>query len=48
MDKFKDCMFSIFDEQWGEYKCKHLKRRIYNLNECMNCEQYKKQKRKDD
>lgn len=37
----KDCMFSIFDEQWGEYKCKVNSVRLYDLNRAVTCTLYK-------
>ena len=32
----------IFDETWGEYKCKVLKRRIRKPEEHTGCKDYKK------
>lgn len=36
------CANAIFDEVWGEYKCKVLKRRIRNPEEHTGCKDYKK------
>lgn len=35
--KCKGCKHSIFDETWGEYKCKKLYRRIYDPASGENC-----------
>ena len=43
--KCKSCQYGIYDETWGEYKCKKLTR-VINASECDKCEYYKK--RKDD
>ena len=36
-----DCANAIFDELWGEYKCKIKKRRIYGANEHTDCKDFK-------
>lgn len=36
------CANAIFDEVWGEYKCKVLKHRIRNPEEHTGCKDYKK------
>ena len=37
-----ECVNVIFDEIFGEYKCKILKRRIRKPEEHTNCKDYKK------
>lgn len=44
MNNCKDCKHSIFDELWGEYKCKVLKRRVYILLDKDECPNYEKKK----
>ena len=41
--KCKTCQHGIFDQLWGEYKCKKLTR-VINTNECDKCEYYNKRK----
>ena len=38
----KTCKHSVFDEKYGEYKCKKLERRIYILLDSSECRFYKK------
>lgn len=40
------CENAVFDELWGEYKCKEFKRRIYILLGSSECPKYKKKKEK--
>jgi hypothetical protein len=42
MSNCKDCVHSVFDEVWGEYKCKVHEHRIYNLVKQADCGFYKK------
>lgn len=44
----KDCEHSVFDENFGEYKCKVYERTIYILLDKDECKQYKKKTKKDD
>lgn len=37
-----DCIYSMFDDLWGEYKCKILQHRIYILLDSTECEFYLK------
>lgn len=46
MDNCKNCEHSVFDELWGEYKCKHFEHRIYILLDASECASYKKEKEK--
>lgn len=39
-----ECSHSIFDEQWGEYKCKIVQHRIYDVDRKVACKDYKKGK----
>lgn len=43
-----DCKHSVFDETWGEYKCKAFERRVYILLDSTECPKYKKKKEKID
>jgi hypothetical protein len=31
------CEHSVFDEKWGEYKCKLFQHKIYNVEKMSNC-----------
>lgn len=42
MYKCDDCKHMVFDEQWGEYKCKKKLIRIYKPEEQENCKDYTK------
>ena len=37
-----NCEHAVFDEQWGEYKCKKKHYTIYYDSESANCKDYKK------
>ena len=37
----KDCTHSLFDEKWGEYKCKVGEVRIYDLKKYVTCSFFK-------
>ena len=37
-----DCAHSMFDENWGELKCKKLQRRILNQKDYAACQHYQK------
>ena len=39
------CVHSIFDETWGEYKCKVKKITIYDIKDHRDCKSFKKQPR---
>ena len=43
--KCKSCKHSVFDEKWGEYKCKKKQIRIYNAKKYENCEDYERKKK---
>ena len=47
MSNCKDCIHSVFDEVWGEYKCKFYTHRIYNPEQIQNCPEYKKDQNKN-
>ena len=47
MHDCKNCIFGVFDEQWGEYKCKAYAIRIYDLNKASDCKLYKPEKEKN-
>lgn len=36
----KDCAHSIFDEQWGEYKCKIAQHIVYGADRIVACKDY--------
>lgn len=40
MGNCKTCAHSVFDELWGEYKCKFFEKRIYILLDSNECEHY--------
>lgn len=42
MDNCTNCENSIFDELWGEYKCKVLQHRMHILLDSSECKFYKK------
>lgn len=37
-----DCENAVFDDLWGEYKCKARKIRISDPNKYTNCKEFKK------
>lgn len=37
-----NCEHAVFDERWGEYKCKKKKHKIYSDTESANCKDYNK------
>ena len=43
--KCSDCEHTIFDQVWGEYKCKKFKHRIYDIEKVEECEGYEKKKK---
>ena len=40
MKNCKDCAHSIFDEQFGEYICKLVQHRIYDVDRVVACGDY--------
>lgn len=44
MGNCANCKHAVFDEQWGEYKCKVFERRIYILLGSSECPKYEKKK----
>ena len=40
------CLNSVFDETWGEYKCKVYQHRIYDVEQYNLCDEYKPNKDK--
>lgn len=46
MKKCSTCEYAIFDELWGEFKCKKLGIRIYATR--VTCNKYKKKEQKKD
>lgn len=43
--KHKTCKHSVFNELWGEYKCKKKECALYSNTECDNCEHYEPKKK---
>lgn len=43
MNNCKDCAHSVFDELWGEYKCKEHDHTVYILLDASECPSYKKE-----
>lgn len=46
MSNCKTCANAIFNEQWGEYKCKVFQKTIYDPSRILGCEAYKKKPEK--
>lgn len=46
MKTCKECEHSIFDEIWGEYRCKVHHQTVYKIATAENCEDYEKKKEK--
>lgn len=44
MENCKTCEHAVFDEKYGEYKCKKRLTRIYILLNSEECKEYKKKK----
>jgi hypothetical protein len=44
MDSCKNCANAIFDEAWGEYKCKVRNIRIYDVDKQTDCPSHEKSK----
>lgn len=42
MDTCKNCASYIFDEKWGEYKCKVYQHRIYDIDRYIDCRDHTK------
>lgn len=42
MENCTTCEHSVFDEEWGEYKCTLRKTRIYILLDSSECNNFKK------
>ena len=40
------CVHSIFDELWGEFKCKKRECVIYELTPYLSCEYYEEEEKK--
>lgn len=43
MKTCKECTNAIFDEIWGEYKCKVYQHVIYEVEDAEDCGKYKKE-----
>lgn len=41
----KDCAHSIFDETWGEYKCKIVQHVVHNADKYVACKDYTPKKK---
>lgn len=42
MDNCTTCEHSVFDEKWGEYKCKKYSHRVHILLDADECPGYKR------
>ena len=42
MTDCKKCENAVFDEKWGEYKCKKRKIRLNFITKWQGCEHYKR------
>ena len=40
--KCRTCANCLFDEQWGEFKCKAHEIRLYNVTKIYQCDEYEK------
>lgn len=40
----KTCKHYVFDETWGEHKCKKFAHRICDLDKYVDCQSYEKKK----
>ena len=45
--KCKTCANSVFDDIWGEYKCKITQHTIYDPDKVVDCEFYKQSTKKE-
>lgn len=41
------CAHLVYDEQWGEYKCKARAQKLYDYNEFTDCKRYKPKNSKE-
>ena len=48
MDNCKDCAHAIFDERWGEYKCKERACKVPVLLNSYECRFYKKKDKNEE
>lgn len=46
MKKPENCTASIFDELWGEYKCRVKEHVVESLRDCKDCKYFKNKKEK--
>lgn len=46
--KTKTCKHGVFNELWGEYKCKKKEQAIQSDDECNDCEYYESKKRRSE
>lgn len=46
MENCKNCVHSVFDETWGEYKCKVRETVLYILLDWHECPSYEKDRNK--
>lgn len=42
--KCKHCIYGVFNEKWGEYKCKKLYISVPSADHCEKCEYYEEKK----
>lgn len=47
MENCTNCEHAVFDELWGEYKCKKREQRIYILLDSKECADYKKKPKEE-
>ena len=47
MENCKTCEHSVFDELWGEYKCKQREVRVHILLDSSECKDYKKKPKEE-
>lgn len=48
MNSCKNCANAIFDEMWGERKCKVYEHRIYDVDKYIDCQSHKPKNNKEE
>ena len=46
MDNCKNCIYRVYDEQWGEYKCKIYNHRVRDAYKYVDCESHERKEGK--
>ena len=48
MNSCKNCANAIFDDVWGEYKCRVYEHRIRDVDRYLDCESHDRKKGKEE